>query len=70
MTGIRFANPFLICHWCGREVTGVTSDGRNVPCDHIEGTVSMCPSWGPVDGCICSQTLGRVPHKGAPAGAR
>lgn len=58
-----FANPFILCTYlhCGKRVTNVIYPGGfNVPCGHV-GSVDTCPSWGPVDGCVC-----RVPHRSAP----
>jgi hypothetical protein len=56
-----FANPYLACDHCGARVThslGVT----NQPCGHHVGFESVCPSWGPVDGCQCVEHLGTRPH--------
>jgi hypothetical protein len=66
---IEFANPFLVCDRCGvsvpafhdRERCGCDDPAWNIPCGHI-GVHSVCPSWGPVDGCLCLEILGHVPH--------
>jgi hypothetical protein len=58
---IPFANPHLVCEVCGNSVRryhdaercGCHNEMSNVPCGHI-GVRSVCPSWGPVDGCTCS----------------
>lgn len=72
---IDFADPYLVCGKCDQWVTSwhdndqCGCDGRwwNEPCgcSHA-GVDSMCPSWGPVDGCRCQEHLGYVPH-GQPA---
>jgi hypothetical protein len=68
---ITFANPYLTCDQCGQPVTGWhdpercgcdESGWRNRPCDHRAGVTSVCPSWGPVDGCQCQEHLGHLPH--------
>lgn len=51
-----FANPFILCveRSCQRRVTNVSYPNvRNIPCGHI-GSADVCPSWGPVDGCTCT----------------
>jgi hypothetical protein len=64
------ANPFLVCGTCGERVADF-HDGRcgcgetrplNLPCGHCGEYRSLCPSWGPVDGCQCADQLGYVPH--------
>jgi hypothetical protein len=53
-----YANPHLVCQICDQRVVGrVVAPGNkldfaNEPCQHL-GVTSMCPSWGPVDGCEC-----------------
>ena len=69
----KLANPFLRCDVCAKPIEGVVSDEGNVPdCEHLGynepcghlGATSICPSWGPVDGCECEGEahLGYVPH--------
>lgn len=61
---ISFANPFLACDLCGQTATawhdpakcGCEGHAYNLPCEHRAGVTSVCPSWGPVDGCRCSPT--------------
>lgn len=73
---IEFADPFKACTTCGKQVTAVllvgTGQARN-RCDgkwmgHI-GYTDTCPSWSPVDGCLCLEHLGYVPHLPAPSAA-
>lgn len=68
---VEFANPFLACDTCGQRVPkwhdpdrcGCGEEGwENRPCGHQAGVTSVCPSWGPVDGCLCAEILGEVPH--------
>ena len=57
------ANPYLRCDRCGARVEFWRSaQVRNEPCGHDSGATSMCPSWGPVNGCECEEHLGNVPH--------
>jgi hypothetical protein len=76
-TEIRFANPYLICDQCRRPVPAWHDPDKcgcnpeafgfwNEPCGHRAGTASVCPSWGPVDGCQCAEVLGSVEHTPAP----
>jgi hypothetical protein len=65
-TVVEFANPHLVCDVCDEPVGGyrLWSDGRqggNHPCGH-DGVTSVCPSWGPVDGCVCPEHLGVARH--------
>lgn len=63
-TEIVFANPFLVCRSCAaprpsfhnHERCGCDSPelDRN-PCCGVYGVVSVCASWGPVDGCTCAE---------------
>lgn len=73
---ITFADPYLICGNCRRWVTGYhdaeqcgcDSGTWNVPCECAAYDVtSVCPSWGPVDGCTCAERFGKVEH-GKPTG--
>lgn len=60
-----FADPYKTCRDCGGWVTGVLDrPGPFVvlPCRHQSGYVNVCPSWSPVDGCRCLETLGSVRH--------
>lgn len=58
---ITFANPYLKCDECGASVIrwhdddqcGCAAGSWNEPCHHKAGVTSVCPSWGPVDGCQC-----------------
>lgn len=81
-TTVDAANPYLTCDTCRSQVIGWHSPAKcgcqpitcsrldvgafNFPCGHTAGAVSVCPSWGPVDGCTCEQLLGSVPHGPAP----
>lgn len=50
-----FANPWIACDHCRAQVTHV--DGppvTNQPCGHRADANTLCPSWGPVDGCTCA----------------
>lgn len=58
--GSKFANPFLACAGCGKQVTH--RDDVNRPCGHKASFESVCPSWSPVDGCRCQEHLGHVSH--------
>ncbi len=68
---IETANPYLTCDVCHKQVRGFVSTegqvssclhhGENVPCGHLPVT-SICPSWGPVDGCRCKKQFGVVSH--------
>jgi len=57
----KFDDPFLRCDECRLQVTSRPGN-HNQPCGHRAGFHSTCPSWGPVEGCRCKQTLGAVPH--------
>lgn len=67
----KLANPYLRCNVCAGpaseivavegQVPGCNHQGENVLCGHPSST-SICPSWGPVDGCRCQEHLGHVPH--------
>lgn len=69
---IKFADPFKVCNQCGGWITGILSipDGPDLttPCEHEGGYIDICPSWSPVDGCLCVEHLGRVEHA-APTGS-
>jgi len=59
---VEFANPHLRCDhcqvfvesWHDNDQCGCDAVCWNVPCGHQSGVTSLCPSWGPVDGCTCS----------------
>jgi hypothetical protein len=56
-----FADPFILCTQCQERVTNTKYPGGiNVPCGHVAGWASVCPSWSPVDGCTCT-----APHETA-----
>lgn len=72
---VTFANPFLVClrcrqpvHWWhNQDRCGCDDTWWNMPCGHERaGITSVCPSWGPVDGCTCMEGFGFVPHGPAP----
>lgn len=46
-------NPWAGCEACGDVVTSRTVD-RNFPCRCRAAMVSVCPTWTPADGCVCS----------------
>jgi hypothetical protein len=60
---VTFADPYLRCDDCGERVVryhdparcGCDGGAHNVPCGHL-GVTSLCPSWGPVDGCRCPES--------------
>lgn len=68
---ISFANPYLVCgqcqgpvpRWHNNDKCGCRERCWNDPCGHVAEAVSVCPSWGPVDGCTCREVLGSVGHK-------
>jgi hypothetical protein len=71
-TNIAFANPYLRCDRCRAWVTawhnpdrcGCGENGwQNQPCGHRAGATTVCPSWGPVDGCRCQPLDHPVPPK-------
>lgn len=72
-TRIEFANPYLVCTQCERPVSawhnpeacGCSAATRNLPCQHTAGVRDTCPSWSPVDGCLCP--AGATPHRIHPA---
>ncbi len=69
-THVPFANPYLRCTECDEQATGFhhpdkcgcESSNWLIPCKHEAGTVSICTTWGPLDGCHCREVFGRVPH--------
>jgi hypothetical protein len=69
-TYITFANPYLVCGQCGQFAPrwhdnakcGCDASFWNEPCGHKADINSVCPSWSPVDGCICAAVLGTVEH--------
>lgn len=64
------ANPYLACERCGHWASGFHDPDRCgcdagywlVPCRHVTGMTSQCPSWSPVNGCRCREFLGHVVH--------
>lgn len=69
-TYIAFANPFLVCETCDKPVARFhdhkrcscgDSDMDGPECGHLD-VRSVCPSWGPVDGCSCVATYGYLAH--------
>lgn len=64
---IGFADPFKVCNQCGGWVTGILRTRRGpdltTPCEHAQSYADVCPSWSPVDGCLCRERLGHVPHE-------
>lgn len=53
--GDVFADPWIACDACRARVTHVTfPPPTNQPCGHQADSNSLCPSWGPVDGCRCA----------------
>ena len=75
-TEITFANPYLHCLTCKKPVPawhdpeqcgpGCELEALNLPCEHVAGVTSACPSWSPVGGCQCQQQFGAVDHAPAP----
>ena len=57
----EFADPFLACATCGGRVRW-RDHLTNMPCEHQADFNSVCPSWSPVDGCLCQEQLGSVNH--------
>jgi hypothetical protein len=65
---VGFANPYLICEKkiCKKKVPYWHDPDRcrgscdqiafNHPCGHELGTTSTCPTWSPVEGCMCPET--------------
>jgi hypothetical protein len=68
------ANPYLVCQLCRQPVPrwhnnnacGCDAPCWNEPCTHNAGITSVCPSWSPVDGCLCQEHLGAVDHAQPP----
>lgn len=66
---VHFANPYLMCDLCSYPVNAVENLYQsgvaviNKPCGHTAGVTSACPSWGPVDGCMCLKHLGAITHE-------
>jgi hypothetical protein len=67
-TGDVYANPYLACCRCGKQVTHCEGPPpSNMPCGHHADYRSLCPSWGPVEGCVCN-SMG-LPGHGLPLAA-
>lgn len=70
-TEIGFANPHMRCDQCCQptpswhdgEACGCEQGWWNNPCGHCSPIYSACPSWSPVDGCLCATTSGRRVHQ-------
>jgi hypothetical protein len=67
---VAYANPYLMCLTCRCRVTDAEG-GRNVPCGDPIGFVSACPTWSPVDSCMCDEKahlglIGYVPFRCEP----
>lgn len=61
-----FADPYKRCLACGGWIDGFLHTGEPgleplVPCEHRADYRSVCPSWGPVDGCGCTDYNARHP---------
>lgn len=60
-TRITFANPYLLCAQCQHRTSAwhnpaacdCSSPTCNLPCRHTADLRGTCPSWSPVDGCLC-----------------
>ena len=62
---VGFANPYLVCdkktckkkvpYWHDPDRCGCTQVAFNSPCEHEFGVTSTCPTWSPVDGCMCEK---------------
>lgn len=68
---VDLANPYLTCDTCGKWVTGWHDPQQcgcddtgwlNTPCGHQAGITTVCPSWDPVDGCVCASGGGLASH--------
>ncbi|WP_435110138.1 hypothetical protein [Nocardiopsis synnemataformans] len=71
-TNITHANPHLRCDECGAAVTGWHNPDPcgcdttfwNVPCGCVRAdATNTCPSWSPIDGCLCPEVLGAPSHE-------
>lgn len=68
-TYITLANPHLVClvcrqpvrRWHDGEQCGCQVGSWLVPCQHVTDVTSVCPTWGPVDGCQCDEKHEEVP---------
>jgi hypothetical protein len=68
---VEFANLYLDCEQCHQQAKswhdpqrcGCDEKHWNMPCGHIAGALSVCPSWGPVDGCTCVALFGYREHE-------
>lgn len=60
---VGYANPFLVCAECRKKVPywhdpdrcGCNGEWYLHPCEHKADIISTCPSWNPVEGCICTE---------------
>lgn len=64
---VDLSDPYLTCDHCRAWVPRWHDPQRcgcgelgwqNQPCGHQAGATTVCPSWGPVDGCQCIVHLG------------
>ncbi len=70
---ITFANPHLVCdlcrqpapRWHNNDKCGCAQPCWLDTCRHNAEAVSVCPSWGPVDGCTCPGGPGSHTTEGA-----
>lgn len=63
-TATWYADPYKKCLVCGSWIEGavdIVGPLTLIPCNHKRGYEDLCPSWGPVDGCMCY-----LPTHGAP----
>jgi hypothetical protein len=59
---VGYSNPYLVCEVCKQRVPywhdpercGCDVPSFNSPCEHMLGTVSICPTWKPGIGCCCT----------------
>lgn len=66
-----YANPFLTCSSCMTRAVGKLQGSKtNWPCGHDAEVVSICPTWSPVDGCMCEEIEGKVVHDNPAEGIR
>lgn len=60
---VGLANPFLRCEQCTQRVPywhnpercGCGDAAFNYPCGCEAETYSLCSTWGPLEGCSCSE---------------
>jgi Zn finger protein HypA/HybF involved in hydrogenase expression len=62
---IGFANPYFKCDECKQPVPYWHNPNRcdcegktfNSPCGHEADITSVCPTWDPVEGCGCYDSI-------------